>query len=121
MSPAKITVRVNGLETTSVTAEDGTIAIVRTSAGNVLARLDRQGNTWFTRAPVIERFGSLFPHDNIQDMISVKDGLRYRPTSLFDLLIPRERKLRKSRIVRFRREYTTDEGGVEIIVEGSET
>ena len=119
MAPAELCYSLDGVFQKKVVAEDGIQAILETPAGRAYAKLRPNGNTWFTREPVIDRLGVLFPGDPQDIPYSTgTDGLHYHINSIFDLLIPKERALRRAKKISRKTTISTVQGKVEITATG---
>ncbi len=119
MAPVELGYSLNGEPKEKVVAEDGVTAKLDTPAGTAYAKVEPQGSTWIERSPVVDRIGTKFPSD--PDRIPYKtrtDGLHYKINSIFDPLIPKERKLRRLKKITRKKKYSTTEGEVIIKATG---
>ena len=119
MAPVELGYSLNGEPKEKVVAEDGVTAKLDTPAGTAYAKVKPQGSTWIERSPVVDRIGTKFPSDREYIPYRTRiDGLHYKINSIFDPLIPKERKLRKLKKITRKKKYSTTEGEVIIKATG---
>ena len=119
MAPVELEWSLNGFKQESVTAPDGQLAIINTPIGQAKAKVEKNGKGLFA-SPIIDRLGVFFPGDPEYLPYSTRgDGLHYHINSLFDFLIPKERKLRQAKKVWRKVERATPQGQIEIEATGT--
>ena len=122
MAPVEVGWTLNKQLQDTITAPDGVEAVLDTPVGRAIGKLDPDREKLFgvfpIHTPPIDRLGTRMPGDPEFVPYASRGRLIYHTNTIFDFLIPKERKLRGEKTIFRSKEFQVPGSKIEITITG---